>query len=250
MKNFDRVFCFGCSWTKFKWPTWADMCKYATSKPVYNWGLPGLGNVGIFYRMLEADLKHKFTENDLILVQWTSWHRDDIYKTKWECNGLVVNYGEDYLKKYWHWNNDVIKNSSSIISANKMFNISFQFSFLNFPSKSWWPELNPNESYHELYYFYLRNIPKMIIFENENKIYHFDNNCVDDHPDVLSNLLFFKKHIEPMGFDITPKYDQLIDLQNNISNSLNKNQNIVEQHEIIYQLVKKFDSDLFKKIGF
>ena len=136
--NFERVFCFGCSWTHYKWPTWADLCRYGTDKPVYNWGLRGIGNVGILHRMLEADLKHQFTDKDLILVQWSTWTREDRYIDKWQAGGAVFNnnfYDKDFVKKYWSWNNDIIKNSTAIISANRMFNISYQYTFHPFPTE-------------------------------------------------------------------------------------------------------------------
>ena len=64
--KYDRIFTFGCSWTRYVWPTWADIIKYTDQKPeVHNWGKPGIGNVGILYRMIECDLKNNLQKTIL-----------------------------------------------------------------------------------------------------------------------------------------------------------------------------------------
>lgn len=75
--NIDRIFTFGCSWTRHWWPTWSNVIRYSVNAPVFNWGLGRIGNVGIFHRLVECDLKNKFTDRDLILVQWSLWTRED-----------------------------------------------------------------------------------------------------------------------------------------------------------------------------
>jgi hypothetical protein len=50
--KFKRAFLFGCSYTEYKWPTWANILKKDLDIPVYNWGLSGLGNVGLHCRMV------------------------------------------------------------------------------------------------------------------------------------------------------------------------------------------------------
>ncbi len=74
---YNRIFTFGCSYTSFMWPTWADIIADDLCLPLQNWGIAGIGNVAIVSRMLECDLKNKFTDSDLILVNWSSWHRED-----------------------------------------------------------------------------------------------------------------------------------------------------------------------------
>jgi hypothetical protein len=199
--KYNRVFTFGCSWTRYLWPMWADMFRYTDQAPlVYNWGKPGMGNVGIFYRMIECDLKNKFTDSDLIIVQWSSWTREDRYMDKWETYGNVFNspfYDKAFTKKYWSWNNDVIKNSSCIIAANKMFNIDYQFNMTPFAKNEYedpfGPELGKlNKSWHATY---TNALPTIDTFPNHLNTY-FNGITQDSHPDIKLGLLFFNEYIK------------------------------------------------------
>ena len=78
-----RVFAFGCSLTQYFYPTWADILIHhykkegATSGE--NWGRSGAGNQYISTRLWEAHTEHKFTKDDIILLQWSSFFREDRY---------------------------------------------------------------------------------------------------------------------------------------------------------------------------
>ena len=84
MKKYKRFFAFGCSITKYFWPTWADII--GKEIPVYeNWADLGAGNHYIFNSIVETNAKYKFDQDDLVIVMWSSIHREDRYKNnKWE----------------------------------------------------------------------------------------------------------------------------------------------------------------------
>ena len=206
--KYNRVFTFGCSWTRYIWPMWADIFRYTDQAPmVYNWGRPGIGNVGIFYRMIECDLKNKFTDSDLIVVQWSSWTREDRYMNKWETYGNVFNssfYDKEFIKKYWSWNNDVIKNTSCIIAANKMFNIGYQFNMTPFlqneKEDTVGPELSKlNKGWHAIH---TNALPTLDTFPNHLNTF-FNGNTQDPHPDIKLGVLFFNDYIkDKFGFTL------------------------------------------------
>ena len=105
--DYKRVFCFGCSCTYYEWPTWADILRKDLDIPVQNWGIGGLGNVGIFCRMVQCNVINKFTDEDLIIVVWSSWTREDRYiDGKWHNMGNVhvqekdSIYDNNFIKKY------------------------------------------------------------------------------------------------------------------------------------------------------
>ena len=92
-----RLFVFGCSYTSWNWPTWADL--YAQEFDYYeNWGLPGLGNRAIAERVAECNFKNKFTEDDTVVIQWSSHLRHDWLKfteddhESWKTKGSIFNY--------------------------------------------------------------------------------------------------------------------------------------------------------------
>jgi len=83
--TYQRFFAFGCSFTNYIWPTWADLISNNfTEGSYYNYGKQGVGNQYIFNAVMQADQIHKFNENDLVIVQWSSTLREDRYmKGKW-----------------------------------------------------------------------------------------------------------------------------------------------------------------------
>jgi hypothetical protein len=249
----NRIFTFGCSWTKHWWPTWADIIRYSVDIPVYNWGLGGIGNVGIFHRMVECDLKYKFTDKDLILVQWSSWTREDRYIDKWAAHGNIFNnhlYDETFIEKYWTWENDIIKNSTAIISANKIFDIKLQSTMIS---------IGEHEATHKLLKdkksniseFYFDKIPKNIInFPNE-KNSRFYGRSVDSHPDPLNHLYFYKnilrKNIQELP---TCKVEyNLIEFQKNTSKLIHNRMSFKESSAIIKECSMEFDAQIFNYDG-
>lgn len=77
-KKYKRFFAFGCSFTHYFWPTWADII--GREIPHYeNWGRGSAGNQFIFNSIIECNLRNKFNEDDLVIVMWSSCSREDRY---------------------------------------------------------------------------------------------------------------------------------------------------------------------------
>lgn len=109
--KYKRLFTFGCSFTEYRFPTWANiMNKTMPSVEFYNFGKSGGGNTLIANRITEANMKYKFCETDLIMVMWTTVCREDRWlpSTKsWISPGNIYSQfeyssftTESYLKKY------------------------------------------------------------------------------------------------------------------------------------------------------
>jgi hypothetical protein len=130
-----RFFSFGCSFTEYSWPTWANILAHTFKQQgieCYNYGRSGTGNYAIFNTMIKADLRHKFTADDIIMVMWSSWSREDRWFSfgGWGSGGNVLNnpvlFDQNFIEKYWCLENDVISNICSISSAQRLFNITFE----------------------------------------------------------------------------------------------------------------------------
>ena len=77
-----RLFTFGCSMTKYMYPTWADII--GSSWDYYeNWGKPSAGNEFIFNSIIECDARNHFTPDDTILIMWSGIARIDYYTNQW-----------------------------------------------------------------------------------------------------------------------------------------------------------------------
>ena len=134
-----RAFFFGCSFTNYSWPTWADAVGHTLHSQgyeYYNFGLPGSGNDLIFKTMLRASQEYHFTSDDLVFVMWTSWNREDRYTrtengVAWQLQGNVLNnhiYDDEFISKHWSMEHDIITSISAISAARRLFDISFESS--------------------------------------------------------------------------------------------------------------------------
>lgn len=104
----SQLIALGCSFTKYQgYPTWADLLSnYPKFDTYQNWGLPGLGNRGIFNRLNEVILKRNITKDDTIVIMWSTPVREDrlFYKKGWVCCGNIYNqpiYSDEWIEKHF-----------------------------------------------------------------------------------------------------------------------------------------------------
>ena len=105
LSKYKRFFAFGCSFTSYYPPTWADII--ASEMPdadYYNFGQGGAGNLLINNRVAQANLKFKFNEDDLVIVMFTTLCREDRYIDGcWRSHGNIYNqhyYNKNFVKNY------------------------------------------------------------------------------------------------------------------------------------------------------
>lgn len=120
--KYKRFFAFGCSFTGYNWPTWADvLSKEMPQAEFYNMGHCGSGNLMITARMTEASVKFNFCETDLIVVMWTTFCREDRYLNNgWQSPGNIFTqqyYSDDFVKKYADPKGYLIRDLSLITMA-------------------------------------------------------------------------------------------------------------------------------------
>lgn len=117
-----RLFTFGCSFTHFCWPTWADLLGLKFDE-YYNWAQSGGGNSFILERLVEANATHKFTANDTVIVQWTTHQRHDYFKEGWWAGGNIFTspfYDEEYIDKYFDIKGSVIHTFNYVSAAQQI----------------------------------------------------------------------------------------------------------------------------------
>jgi hypothetical protein len=98
-----RLFTFGCSFTNYRWSTWAD-CLSPEFDYFENWGQSGAGNEFIFNSVMEADQRQLFGPNDTVIVCWTTTTREDRYvQGRWHTLGNMFTcpiYNKEYLANH------------------------------------------------------------------------------------------------------------------------------------------------------
>ena len=238
---YNRLFTFGCSYTQFLWPTWADIIANDLQIEHQQWGISGIGNIAIASRILECDLKHKFTKDDLIIVNWSSWHRIDLLNEHrhWCTGGNAFNnpqFPPSYLKKYWNQNDDIVKNCTAIILSNKGVNIDYQSHMIDYEGKTEYEETSYDFTHYQ---YLLANMPNKNIFNTINNS-RFSNTVVDHHPDILTHLNHVYTIYKDLNLTIKPstikKYSSMQDMIINTIN--NKNQGPITNWD---KMVKFFE---------
>jgi hypothetical protein len=100
---YNRFFAFGCSFTLYKWPTWADYL-YAggISNSYENWALPGGSNDFIFHSLIECDSLRGITPKDYVAIMWSQPRRIADYDNErgWDMPGNAYLYQPKERAKY------------------------------------------------------------------------------------------------------------------------------------------------------
>jgi hypothetical protein len=115
-----RFFAFGCSFTRSKHPTWADIV--ARQYDHYeNWGQPGAGNSFIFYSLMECHKRNKITPDDVVMIMWSSIGREDRYVNgEWLTPGSIYNqtdYDETFVKKFTDPTGYLLRDTAHLAAA-------------------------------------------------------------------------------------------------------------------------------------
>lgn len=199
-----RVFCFGCSFTNWYWPTWAKILEqHLQDYEVYNLGFRGISNQGIAYTVTLADEKYKFTDDDIIIIVWSSVDRIDYYFSNEHGEGslsaLGCRYSNDYDSDQVI---DSLLNSAFVIqSINKAYNIA-----LNGFWMLW--DQSPANCDPWLPIDYELNTWKERQISHPNSYYNvvgvnFGNDH-DGHPFPLDHLKYVNDIILPKVFNMAP----------------------------------------------
>lgn len=75
----SRLFTFGCSLTRYHYPTWADIVSKNFAE-FQNWGRVGAGNNFILNSLNECDLRNKLGPTDTVMIMWSGLSRIDYYR--------------------------------------------------------------------------------------------------------------------------------------------------------------------------
>ena len=103
-----RIFTFGCSFTSFRWPTWADiLINHFENNGLIgvNLGKHAASNQYAFIKFMEMNAKFHFNKDDLIIFCWTSICREDRYISDkgWVTTGNILTqnvYPKEFNEKW------------------------------------------------------------------------------------------------------------------------------------------------------
>lgn len=121
--NKGRLFTFGCSFTQYKWATWADILGREFSY-FENWALSGMGNQYIFNSLLECNQRKKFNPTDTVIIMWTHVTAEDRYVNRnWLGSGNIYYqnlYSEEWVKQFADDRGYLVRDLATIAAAKQL----------------------------------------------------------------------------------------------------------------------------------
>lgn len=218
-KKYKRFFAFGCSFTSYGWPTWADIIsKEIPDVDYYNFGHCGGGNLMMSIRIAEANARYKFTEDDLVIVMWTTMCREDRYiRDNWKMSGNIFTcgeYDEAYLLKFADVKGYLVRDIGIIALATQYLK-SLPCTGITLTSVPFDHQQDPNDrsipKILEIYKDTVNSVPTSLYelemngtWDNGHEYYN-PNHCKpgetmgDYHPSPLRYFNYLKK----LGFPLT-----------------------------------------------
>lgn len=119
--NNKRFFTFGCSYTHWEYPTWADLIGVNYNE-FFNFGKPGACNTYIMNQFIEAESMYDFdSQTDFVMVALTGFGRFSYLDISKYSDGRDTEYG-------WVTSGDILFNENTgkqekcILFAKKLFN--------------------------------------------------------------------------------------------------------------------------------
>ena len=87
----ERLITFGCSFTKYHWPTWASILGKEFEN-FDNRGTSGAGNTYIFNHIMQAIADNDIDKDTTVIVMWSSIIREDRFiDMRWLSPGNIYN---------------------------------------------------------------------------------------------------------------------------------------------------------------
>ncbi len=218
-----RFFAFGCSYTRYCYPSWADFIGVNFDE-YYNYGRAGASNTYIMNKLVEADDKFNFnSDNDTVIVMLTGIGRFSyMIETQWITNGELLSnfaYTKDpkvgkIIDSIWNENWLVYqtwiatKTIKNLLSSKKI-----PHKILMSIDNSEYFKGSDNFYYGNKIYNLL-DIKKSMdqwrkeSTENNDSPIYRDTNKADGHPSMKAHYKFLKEHIPEF---ITNRSKELLD---------------------------------------
>jgi len=232
LDKYKRFFAFGCSFTSFMWPTWADVIsKEMPNADFFNLGKSGSGNLLVSLRIAEANARFKFTEDDLVMVMFTTYTREDRWvESTWLTPGNIYNndvYPKNWVKEFADERGYMIRDAALIDMSMKYLEMlpCDSFSMLSVPFSTGSNECDSPETVvpTDIIKLYSETFDKFkpSMYELELKNWDVDyKGFSDGHPSPIRYFSYMKK----LGFNLsvnTEKY--ALDATETLKNITNRN---------------------------
>ena len=118
-----RLLTFGCSFTQYSWPTWADILAKEFEE-FCNWGCSGGGNQFIFHSIVESFHRDQINVHDTVIIMWSNIMREDRYiKGRWKTPGNIYTqkvYDNHFINSYIDIRGNYLRDCGLIFAADQI----------------------------------------------------------------------------------------------------------------------------------
>ena len=215
----SRFFAFGCSFTYYCWPTWADLIGSQYDE-YYNQAFYGRGNQYIMHSVYEADSLKTFTADDTIIVMLTGFTRTDTFiNGQWTYRGSVYNpqnaeiYSEEWMKNFWSLEQGMLNLWMAVKAIKALLDLrgckykilnAFDNSDVNLGQESFGSQDQFDSTFSDVFMEESRELlSSRIAFQRfldtyykKKEYYYFEQEqFFDVHPTVLMHAEFVKKYL-------------------------------------------------------
>jgi len=206
-----RIRTYGCSYTKYIYPTYADIL--GLDNEVVNQGIPGGGNERIFYLLMKDIREKKLKKTDAVIVQWSGPHRFDYLQRNniWLAYGNIINPDNKNARAIWHrirsWYNPDYELEKTYNYVNTTFEILKTYGC----KKVYLSLTDLSEQFPQ------NNFLEYNMFEKYKGGYEFSGNTfdpnaafIDDHPTMLEHLDIAQRIAETIGCNVSSHTERTV----------------------------------------
>ena len=150
----SRLFTFGCSFTQYLWPTWADILGSRFDHH-QNWAECGAGNQFIVNSLVECHHKNQISDSDTVGIMWTNVSRLDTYKNRrWHTPGNIYTqpyYSKDIVDFLFDTRGYYIRDLASIYLAHQLLEkIGCRYYMFSMVDMRNHLQYEPNDAWHHI----------------------------------------------------------------------------------------------------
>ena len=225
----SRLYTFGCSFTSYRYPTWADFV--GQEFDVYeNWGKSGAGNFYIASQLYECNQINKLTKDDHVLIMLSSFTRYDFIDDTSYFHTPGNIYSQDYLDekfktKYWSQEYGFYISwfcTNSIIHLLKSIGCKYKimcaFDLLKVETDSYLFEDSSKPRIGSCADYFKEVLPKVNMKEwfdeTGDGYYKFESPIPDYHPKITSHhnwvKEFLPEYYKPEMGELSKEWEKLI----------------------------------------
>lgn len=206
-----RIRTYGCSYTKYIYPTYADIL--GLDNEVVNQGIPGGGNERIFYLIMKDLREKRLRKVDAVIVQWSSPYRFDYLQKndQWLAYGNIINPDNKHARAIWHrirsWYNPYYELEKTRNYVNTTVELFKAYGFKNvYMSLSDLTDVFPKSTFleHDLFGHYKGG------YEFSGNTFDKNAAFVDDHPTMLEHLDIANRIANAIGCEISSHTERAV----------------------------------------